>query len=259
MNNNALISLCFILFTLSSSCLKRDFNDGEVIVEEHTSQIELVQALYGEQHNGVLQILHDLGDGYSSDDVYALRLAGDDESIFRPHRNVEINNIISINTTEEISVYQDSDDVSKLYGANLSIDLTKEGGEKNRLVDDIYIPKSLKSNINDLPETFGRQSLLNWEPDANSNGGVYVVVDYSPYLNSGEIANSFPNSIMEYVGLDDIGSFVYTPGQFSRIPSGAKITVTLIRGVALSMFFEGSSGSDVVLAYSTNSRIFLSP
>lgn len=140
--------------------------------------------------------------------------------------------------------------MNNLFGN--SINLTFSNNQNTQL-SNIYIPKKLQVFI--TPDLGGynfeisSNTQIRWNKDEQNSQGVVLKIEYLPELNKQEIRQKFPKPILKFVGMQDTGEYQLTTEDIASLPSGADVSISVIRGVAKLDLFDNNNKSFMTIAY----------
>ncbi len=149
----------------------------------------------------------------------------------------ENNKIININN------YNNDLNLKKnLFGTKLQYDL-------ETIKSYIYIPNIIKLDYKDNILKAG--STIYWNVDNNNEKGVVIFLTYSPFDQiSLELMVDNKNFISDGLAVKDSGSYTFTEADIERMPTGANVSLNVLRG----NYFVNEIEKPSLVAFSTVSK-----
>lgn len=258
---HALLLIFFIHLTLSSSCTE-DITERATAVVTSLEEVQLVKAVFLDGHNGIIQLRHDIAGGLDENGLkkesYFIRIGGDQNSYIGSGNSVTINEDLKLHLSDGYAASRNDPKIPPLFGRTISVQVSNDGQRNN--MTDLPIeagraPDVLNSNLGFLPGGLVEGSRIIWNVDPLFEGEVYLIGEYFPQLNNGQIASAYPVGSIDYIAIPDSeGEYVFNLSDFSHLPPSGTMYFTLMRGIATRIDSD-VMGTDIVLAYSTNNVI----
>jgi len=163
-----------------------------------------------------------------------IRATSNEISILAQSEIVKLGENVSL-TTESLpglQAYPPDVAYEALYGkeVGMSYKLNSDQGIEKNLEQVVYSPDILSISANEYPLEITDEYLLEWNSDPLNEGNVYIIIDYHPDENV-ELSADYSERSFNFIAVEDDGSEVLKRSDFSNIPRGALVTLTVLRGV----------------------------
>ncbi|MCH2232592.1 MAG: hypothetical protein MK105_19805 [Crocinitomicaceae bacterium] len=244
MNNllkiNFLLIFCLLAF---SSCKKERIFDN--IAKSNVDVLD---------RGSILQILEELGQRDFTADLflkstqtalgradrsYELQIFADtDSDFFVNSKEVNIGSSIFSNFSSSGFLRERGGHLESLfYGSPQQLRFVENDGAV-LLEKDFHIPEPLDIlldatdflEINGHPILNRNSSTITWNADPENEIGVLIVVQYNPISNP-STRDQYPNQLVEFIHVPDNGSYSFSSGDVSSLPSSEiNVKLRIVRG-----------------------------